>query len=62
MEMNMPGMSANMPPITTFQCITPEEVRAPQRALPQPGGGASNCTISDHKVTGNRVSWKILEP
>ena len=29
--------------------------------MPQPGGrgGASNCTISDHKVTGNKVSWKM---
>ena len=61
MEMNMPGMPANMPPITTVQCITPEEVKDPQKAMPQPGGrgGASNCTISDHKVTGNKVSWKM---
>ena len=61
MEMNMPGMPPNMPPITTVQCITPEDVKDPQKAMPQPGGrgGASNCTISDHKVAGNKVSWKM---
>lgn len=60
MEMSMPGMPANMPPITTTQCITPEEAADPQKAMPQGGrGGQNDCKVSDHKVVGNKVTWTM---
>ena len=61
MEMEMPGMPAGMPPMTTTQCVTPEEAADPQKAVPQ-GRGRGNpndCKISDFKADGNKVSWKM---
>jgi hypothetical protein len=61
MEMNMPGMPAGMPPVTTTQCITPEEAKDPQKAMPPAGsrGGTGNCKASDYKVVGNKVTWSM---
>jgi hypothetical protein len=63
MEMpNMPnGMS--MPPIKTTQCVTPAEAADPQKALPQRpagrGGNPDDCTVSDYKTEGSKVSWSM---
>jgi hypothetical protein len=61
MEMEMPGMPARMPPMTTTQCITPEEAKDPQKAMPQGRGGRGNqnCKVSDYKETGNKVTWSM---
>ena len=62
MEMEMPGMPAGMPPMTTIQCITPEEAKDPTKLIPQGRGGRGgpgNCTVSDHKVAGNKVTWNM---
>jgi hypothetical protein len=61
MEMDMPGMPAGMPPMNSTQCITPEEAKDPQKAIPQGRGGRGNdsCKVSDYKVDGNKVSWSM---
>jgi len=64
MEMEMAGMPAGMPPFTTTQCITPDEAKDPQKAMPQMGRGGrgrgnQNCTVSDYKMEGNKVSWSM---
>lgn len=63
MEMDMPGMPAGMPPMNTTQCITPEQAKDPQKAMPQGGRGGrgmnDNCKISDYTVDGNKVSWSM---
>jgi len=63
MEMSMPGMPAGMPPMTSTQCITPEEANDPQKAMPPRGRGRGrgdgDCKISDYKVDGNKVSWSM---
>jgi len=65
MEMDMPGMPAGMPPMTTTQCITPEMAADPQKAVPQMGRGGragragGNCSVSDYKVEGNKVTYKM---
>lgn len=63
MEMDVPGMPAGMPPMSTTQCITPEEARDPQKAMPQGGRGGRGmneaCKVSDYKVEGNKVSWSM---
>jgi hypothetical protein len=65
-EMDMPGMPQGMPPMTSTQCITPEEAKDPQKAMPQGGrggrGGTSDCKVSDYKVDGNKVSWSMACP
>jgi hypothetical protein len=62
MEMDMPGMPAGMPPMTTTQCVTPEEAQDPQKLMPQGGrgrGGNENCKVSDFKTEGNKTSWAM---
>ena len=62
MEMDMPGMPAGMPPVTTTQCITPAEAQDPQKSMPQSGrgrGSSGDCKVSDYKVEGNKVSWAM---
>ena len=62
MEMDMPGMPAGMPPITTTSCITPEEAADPQKMAPpmgRGGRGAGNCTVSDYKVDGHKVTYSV---
>lgn len=59
MEMNMPGMPG-MPPMTTTQCITPEDAADPQKSMPSRGRGDNgNCKVSDYKIDGNKVTWSM---
>src|SRR5262249_26618358 len=54
-----------MPPVTSTQCITPDMVKDPQKAIPQGGGrgGRSGlpdrCKVSGYKVSGNKVTWSM---
>ena len=63
MEMNMPGLPANMPAMTTTQCITPAEASDPQKMMPPQGRGRGanpgDCKMSDYKVDGNTVTWSM---
>jgi hypothetical protein len=58
MLMEMPGMPA-MPPFKSEQCVTKEQARDPQSAVPPQGGPNSDCTSEDTKTTGNKVSWSM---
>ncbi|MFN7916198.1 MAG: DUF3617 family protein [Vicinamibacterales bacterium] len=64
-QMEMPGMPAGMtmPPQTMTQCITPQDAADPSKAVPQQpqgrGGAQNDCKMSDYKVEGNKVSWKM---
>ena len=69
MEMDMAGMpnmpaGMQMPAFTSTQCVTPEEAKDPQKAIPQGGRGGrgpnpENCKVSDYKTDGNKVSWSM---
>src|SRR2546422_10941091 len=63
MEMDMAGMPAGMPPVTTTQCITPEDAKDPQKTVPQMGRGRGrgnqDCKVSDYKTEGNKVTWSM---
>jgi hypothetical protein len=60
MEMEMPNMPMKMPATKTTQCITAEQLKEPAGALPQgPNSNPNACKLTDHKTTGNTVSWKI---
>jgi Protein of unknown function (DUF3617) len=63
MQMDMPNMPVKMPEMKTMQCVTPEQVKDPASALPsgpQAGrGGKSDCKVSDYKVSGQTVTWKM---
>ena len=55
-DMEMPGMPMKIPTVTTTQCITPAEANDPQKAVPQ---AKKDCTVSDYKADGNRVTWSM---
>ncbi|HEY0370868.1 MAG TPA: DUF3617 family protein [Thermoanaerobaculia bacterium] len=59
-EMEIPGMPVKMPPITHEICLTEEDMKNPEKAVP----GAdpkrqTDCKVGDYKVNGNTVSWTI---
>ena len=57
MEMEIPGMPVKMPPITTEICLTEEDLKDPQKAVPN--DPKSKCTIGDYKVDGKKVTWTV---
>jgi hypothetical protein len=65
MQMEMAGMPAAIPPTTTTQCITPEEAKDAEKAMPPMGrggrgrGGDSPCKTTDQKIEGNKVTANI---
>ncbi|HYO75743.1 MAG TPA: DUF3617 domain-containing protein [Thermoanaerobaculia bacterium] len=56
-QMEIPGMPFQMPPVTTNVCLTAEDLADPQKAVPN--DPKSKCTISDYKVEGNKVTWSM---
>ena len=62
MQMQMPNMPVQMPETKTTQCITPEQVKDPANTVPRgPQGRGANqdCKVSDYKVSGNTVTWRM---
>jgi|SRR5688500_1769431 hypothetical protein len=62
MQMQMPNMPVQMPETKTTQCITPEQVKDPANTLPrgpQGRGASQDCKVSDYKVSGNTVTWRM---
>ncbi len=56
-QMQMAGMPSPMPEMKSAQCVTPEQLKDPQKSLPT-GPGTGNCKVSDYKIDGSKVSWK----
>lgn len=62
MQMQMPNVPVQMPETKTTQCVTPEQVKDPANTLPRgPQGRGANqdCKVSDYKVSGNTVTWRM---
>jgi hypothetical protein len=60
MQMEMANVPTKMPPIKTTQCITKEQAADPSKSLPKGSAdGKNDCTVSDYKVDGSKVSWKV---
>jgi hypothetical protein len=63
MQMQMPNMPVQMPPMKNTQCITKEQLQDPSKGLPSASASANNsCTVSDYKADGNKVIWKMACP
>ena len=56
-EMEMPGMPMKMPPITREMCVTEDDIKDPQKTVPN--DPKNPCKVGDYKVEGNKVSWTI---
>jgi hypothetical protein len=60
MQMQMPNMPMQMPPTTTTQCVTEEQLKKdPSAGLPSGPQGPNACKVSDYKLVGDTVSWKM---
>lgn len=57
MEMEMTGMPMKMPPQVITKCVTAQDVKDPDKAVPKSQKGT--CKVSDYKVEGNKVSWSV---
>lgn len=56
-QMEMPNMPVTIPPITTEICLTEEDLKDPQKSVPN--DPKSKCTVSDVKIDGKTVTWNI---
>lgn len=60
-QMKAPGMPAAMPPMTTRQCLTAEEISKRDRLLAHPPrSGRQRCETKDFVHKGNTVTWKMV--
>ncbi len=53
-QVEMEGVPFKMPPFTKEICVTEEDLKDPQKAVPH--DPKSQCTVSDHKIDGNKVT------
>ena len=60
MQMEMPGMPVKIPPVTITTCLSEEDVKDPQNAIPK--DPKSDCKIGDVSVDGSTVSWTMECP
>jgi Protein of unknown function (DUF3617) len=53
--MEMPGMPMMIPPTTIKHCYTKEDVKDQKKTITTD----KNCTVTDLKKSGNKVTWKM---
>lgn len=51
----MPGMPMKIPPTKMMHCYTKEDVKDQKKAITTD----KNCTVTDFKQSGNKVTWKM---
>jgi len=49
----MPGMPVAVPPVTTKQCVTKQDL------VPDTSRGGQQCELLDTKINGDKVDWQI---
>lgn len=54
-QSEMPGMPMKLPPSTMRHCYTKEDVKDQKRVINRD----KNCTLTDYKVSGNKVTWTM---
>jgi hypothetical protein len=62
MQMEMAGSPVQMPAMKSTRCVTPEQAKDPSSLNSDPSGGRggkSDCKVSDQKMSGSTMSWKI---
>jgi hypothetical protein len=53
--MEMPGMPMQIPPTKVKHCYTKEDVKDQKKTI----STDKNCTVTDIKQSGNKVTWKM---
>ena len=56
-QTEMPGVPFKIPPVNTEVCLTEEDVKDPQKAIPT--DAKSDCKPADYKVDGKTISWTV---
>lgn len=51
----MPGMPMKVPATTIRHCYTKEDVKDQKKVIAR----EKNCTLTDYKVSGNKVTWAM---
>ena len=57
MEMEIPGMPMKMPPVNVEVCLTEEDLKDPQKSVPN--DPKSKCNVGDYKIDGQTVTWSV---
>jgi len=58
-QTEMTGMPVKMPVQTIVTCMTKEQADNAENLIPKSGDKRGGCTMTDVKVDGNTVSWKM---
>ena len=54
-----PGMPMAIPPTTRTQCYARKDVDDPKKVAPSAPRKDESCAMTDHKVSGNKVTWSV---
>lgn len=54
-QTEMPGMPMKIPASTIKHCYTKEDVKDQKKVIARD----KNCTLTDYKVSGNKVTWAM---
>lgn len=54
-QTEMPGMPMKIPASTIKHCYTKEDVKDQKKVIARD----KNCTMTDYKVSGNKVTWAM---
>lgn len=54
-QTEMPGMPMKIPASTIKHCYTKEDVKDQKKVIAR----EKNCTLTDYKVAGNKVTWAM---
>jgi len=54
-SVEMPGMPMEIPPTKIKHCFTKEDVKDQKKTI----STDKNCTVTDIKQSGNKVTWKM---
>jgi hypothetical protein len=55
-SIDMPGMPIKVPPTVVRHCYTKEDVKDQKKVVANKN---SDCTVTDMKKSGNKVTWKM---
>jgi hypothetical protein len=55
-SIDMPGMPVQVPPTVVRHCYTKEDVKDPKKVVASKN---SDCTVTDMKKSGNKMTWKM---
>lgn len=54
-QAEMPGMPVKIPPSTIKHCYSKDDVKDQKKVIAR----EKNCTVTDYKVVGNKVTWAM---